>query len=117
MGNKDKLAKCIEELGLQLDTLRDRKIFQKKIYFLQQFGFNLGYGYGFYIYGPYSSELTKDAFSLKSQSEVAPKTIETEELSELEKESIIKINEFIEYTIAVGKKPGLKLSFPQITTI
>ncbi len=77
-----KLNLCIEKIGgLNLDTLMDRKLLQKKIYFLQEFGVKLGYSYGFYLYGPYSSELASDAFFLKSMKDQAPDAIETTELS------------------------------------
>lgn len=40
------------------DTFEDRLICQKKIYLLQQLGTDLGYGYNWYLKGPYSPALT-----------------------------------------------------------
>jgi uncharacterized protein YwgA len=45
-------------------SFRDRLIFQKTTYLLQAFGVYLGYGFSWYIYGPYSPSLTKDGFSI-----------------------------------------------------
>jgi len=96
MVNRAKLAKYLKDIeGFSLDTLRDRKILQKKTYLLQQLGLDFGCGYGFYIYGPYSPELTRDAYALKSQLEIAPETIDMEELSKSEKKAIEKLNEFL----------------------
>src|SRR5207253_2671703 len=37
-----------------------RLIIQKTVYLLQVFGFALGYRFSWYIYGPYSPDLTRD---------------------------------------------------------
>ncbi len=47
-------------------TLRERIVVQKTMYFTQQFGAYLGYSYSWYVYGPYSPSLTKDAFAVWS---------------------------------------------------
>lgn len=80
--------------ALRLDTLVERKILQKTIYFLQEFGIHLGYAFGFYVYGPYSSELTDDAFLLKKRREQAPETIETVELSVDEEKALSEARKF-----------------------
>ncbi|MBM3292698.1 hypothetical protein FJY84_08480 [Candidatus Bathyarchaeota archaeon] len=56
-------------------------------------GVDLGYDFGFYIYGPYSSDLTRDAFYFFEQKEHAPKTISREPLSKEEVDAIGKVNE------------------------
>jgi uncharacterized protein YwgA len=95
MGLIGKLNLCIEKIGgLNLDTLMDRKLLQKKIYFLQEFGVKLGYSYGFYLYGPYSSELTSDAFFLKSMKDQAPDAIEMIELSAEEERAMKEALDF-----------------------
>jgi uncharacterized protein YwgA len=95
MGLIGKLNSCIENIGgLNLETLVDRKLLQKKIYFLQEFGVKLGYSYGFYLYGPYSSELTSDAFFLKSMKEQAPESVEKTELSAKEEKAMKKALKF-----------------------
>lgn len=45
---------------------------KKTIYLLQSFGLNLGYKFSWYIHGPYSPELTKDAFRLQPIYEQIP---------------------------------------------
>ena len=41
-----------------LETLNDRILLQKKVYLAQDIGLPLGYGYSWYIHGPYSPDLT-----------------------------------------------------------
>jgi hypothetical protein len=58
-----------KELGLRRDTMEDRLKLQKTIYLLQGCGLNLGYGFSWYRYGPYSQELVYDAYkSLHAES-------------------------------------------------
>ena len=47
-----------------IDTLDDRKLIQKAVYLGQLSGVDLGYRFGWYIRGPYSTSLTRDYFSL-----------------------------------------------------
>ena len=47
-----------------LDTLDDRILLQKKVYLAQDIGLPLGYGYGWYIHGPYSTDLTAAAYQI-----------------------------------------------------
>jgi len=57
------LAAILKRIGnLSIRTFNDRLKLQKSIYFLQEFGIYLGYNFGWYLYGPYSPQLTKDAF-------------------------------------------------------
>jgi uncharacterized protein YwgA len=51
-----------KELGLRRDTMEDRLKLQKTVYLLQSCGLNLGYGFSWYRYGPYSQELVYDAY-------------------------------------------------------
>lgn len=96
MTNVEKLNSCLEYFGsLRIDSLRNRKILQKRVYFLQVFGVNLGYNFGWYIYGPYSSELAHDTYSLSLQKSVAPETIEDVTLDRIEQENITKLKEFL----------------------
>lgn len=56
----------LETLGTntRIDKLDDRKRVQKTIYLGQLTGVDLGYRFGWYLYGPYSPELTRDYYSL-----------------------------------------------------
>ncbi len=52
------------EIPFDISTVDSRLIVQKAIYLGQLSGVDLGYRYGWYIHGPYSSELTKDYYAL-----------------------------------------------------
>lgn len=47
-----------------LDTIDDRILLQKKVYLAQDLGLPLGYGFCWYIHGPYSSDLTDVAYQI-----------------------------------------------------
>lgn len=47
-----------------LDSFQDRLKLQKTVYLLQAFGIFLGYNFNWYLYGPYSPGLTRDAFDM-----------------------------------------------------
>lgn len=49
-----------------------RLILQKTIYLMQAFGLNIGYSYSWYLRGPYSVGLTKDAYELTNKFDRAP---------------------------------------------
>jgi uncharacterized protein YwgA len=46
------------------ENFTERLILQKTVYLMQTFGLNIGYRYSWYLRGPYSPALTRDAFSL-----------------------------------------------------
>ncbi len=52
------------EFGLKRDSFRERVKIQKVIYLLQASGIQLGYGFGWYKYGPYSQDLVNDAYTV-----------------------------------------------------
>jgi hypothetical protein len=52
------------DFSADLTTLTSRIVLQKKAYFAEAFGIDLGYNFRWYVFGPYSSELTKDAYGL-----------------------------------------------------
>jgi hypothetical protein len=51
-------------LPLQLDSFAARLMLQKAIYLVQEAGVQLGYGFRWYLRGPYSPDLTRDAFAI-----------------------------------------------------
>ena len=67
---KERLARYILELGLadKLPAVRTnfetRLELQKTIYLLEEAGAKLGYSFGWYKHGPYSSSLADDAYRL-----------------------------------------------------
>jgi uncharacterized protein YwgA len=63
------LKLALDSLGreLSLDDFDSRLALQKMIYLVQAAGVHLGYTYGWYLRGPYSRELTRDAFSVRAE--------------------------------------------------
>jgi hypothetical protein len=62
------LAGVLCRIGeFSVDSFQERLKLQKTVYLLQAFGIYLGYGFNWYLYGPYSPGLTRDAY------EVVPK--------------------------------------------
>ena len=58
-------AVAIRDLNCySLETIDDRILLQKKIYLAQDIGLPLGYGYSWYIHGPYSPDLTAAAYRI-----------------------------------------------------
>lgn len=56
----------LDELGIEsnIDTVDDRKRVQKAVYLGQIAQVDLGYRFGWYLRGPYSTGLTKDYYAL-----------------------------------------------------
>ena len=68
-----KLAGLLKRVdNFDLSTFRGRLVFQKTVYFLQSFGIYLGYGYSWYLYGPYSPGLTRDGFDFAERFDALP---------------------------------------------
>jgi uncharacterized protein YwgA len=95
--------------GFQVSTFVDRKLLQKKTYFLQAFGIDFGYNFGFYLYGPYGSELTSDVFHLSAQKDQAPKTLEKVELSLEEEKAMKRMERFLDGIKGEKKEIAYKL--------
>jgi len=70
---------------LELDSFNGRFMVQKRIYLTQLTGLDLAYRFGWYLHGPYSRELTRDAFrlkeDLKEEMELGERDFENETLS------------------------------------
>lgn len=62
------LKRFVEALGEPADvsSMDARKRFQKAVYLGQLSGVDLGYRYGWYVRGPYSTSLTRDYYALAS---------------------------------------------------
>jgi uncharacterized protein YwgA len=56
----------LNELGIPpvIETINDRKRLQKAIYLGQAAGAELNYEFGWYVHGPYSTDLTRDYYEL-----------------------------------------------------
>ncbi len=60
-----KLGGVLKKFGnFSLKEFNDRLVLQKRVYLLQAFGIFMGYKFSWYIHGPYSPTLTKDAYKL-----------------------------------------------------
>jgi len=60
------LIKRIYE-DFDMNTFSNRLRLQKMVYLLQEEGgINLGYKFSWYVHGPYSTELTRDAFQIQN---------------------------------------------------
>jgi uncharacterized protein YwgA len=65
--NNSQIATAIALRDLKcgsLETINDRILLQKKIFLAQDIGLPLGYGYSWYIHGPYSTDLTAVAYQI-----------------------------------------------------
>ena len=58
-----------KEFNLSRDSMVDRLKLQKTIYLLEASGMQLGYGFGWYRYGPYSQDLVYDAYDVLQEEE------------------------------------------------
>jgi uncharacterized protein YwgA len=61
------LKLVLEKAGIEEPTLKsfsERFNIQKKVYLVQLMGLDLGYRFGWYLRGPYSTDLTAEAFTL-----------------------------------------------------
>lgn len=60
------LNKVLDVLNVpaQIGSLDARKLVQKAIYLAQASGLQLGYGYGWYLRGPYSTSLARDYYAM-----------------------------------------------------
>jgi uncharacterized protein YwgA len=63
------LKLTLDTLGLptQLNSFSDRLVLQKAVYLSQAAGVQLGYHYNWYLRGPYSPALTRDAFAIVAE--------------------------------------------------
>jgi uncharacterized protein YwgA len=72
-------------------TFPERLKLQKTVYLLQAFGIYLGYPFNWYLYGPYSPQLTRDAF------EVTPRLGRFEPLRFTDRETERRFQQFLAF--------------------
>lgn len=90
--NPEVLGGILKKVGnFGMDSFEKRLIFQKTVYFLQQFGIDLGYRFNWYIAGPYSQYLAGDGFKLERIYDQSPEI----EIKEAYVENFNKFSEFI----------------------
>lgn len=100
-------AVAIRDLNcFSIETIDDRIMLQKKVYLAQDIGLPLGYGYSWYIHGPYSTDLTAVAYQIIPEGDEA---IEKHFLKEPYASMVGKVNG-LENEI---KKNGLRIGVVQ----
>lgn len=77
-----KLFLDILQIPADIETVDDRKRVQKAVYLGQLSGVDLGYRFGWYIMGPYSTALTKDYYSLAEALAAGDRDYEEQELQQ-----------------------------------
>ncbi len=77
-------------LSVKMDTFDDRLVFQKAVYLAQAAGIDMGYYYGWYLRGPYSSAAAADGFAVANELAVAAGADESEGW-QLDAESLAKL--------------------------
>jgi uncharacterized protein YwgA len=96
----------VEELGLDvdIDNFEDRKTFQKAVYLGQLSGIDLGYRYGWYLRGPYSTGLARDYYQLAGALELEENAFQGKALNDRVKQSLHRFHELFRVP------PGVQLS-------
>jgi len=72
-------------------TFSNRLHLQKIIYLVQAHGINLGYTFSWYLHGPYSTELTRQAFNIDNFSNMKPIKFEDNDVEKSFEEFISKL--------------------------
>jgi len=89
VNQKSILYLIANEFGLNRKGMEQRLRLQKTIYLLIADGMQLGYGFGWYKYGPYSQDLVYDAYAvLGAEKEAYKEGTEGWKFSEKSKEKI-----------------------------
>jgi uncharacterized protein YwgA len=63
----------------QMDTFLQRKKMQKLVYLMDRVGLDVGYHFSWYLYGPYSSGLTRALFEMIEQHDITPAHLTADE--------------------------------------
>lgn len=94
MERKIALGGLLKRIGnYDIDTFDGRLILQKTIYLMQAFGLPLGYRFSWYVYGPYSPDLTEEGYEIKEIYKEIPKLKFVKEEKEKQFKKFIKIFE------------------------
>jgi uncharacterized protein YwgA len=75
-----------------MSTFGSRIKLQKLVYILKSLGIHFGYDFTWYIYGPYSPDLTRDGYLFNRNKIQINVLIESSLMSENERETLHKIN-------------------------
>ena len=87
---------------LNLSSIEHRTVFQKGIYFLQEYGINLGYVFEWFPCGPYSKKLTSDGLHVHN---IIPSSNITEPLITLSKNDQNHYDRFSQFLHSLDYNP------------
>lgn len=92
------LQLVLKELGTGSDIrqLKNRKEIQKSIYLGQISGVDLGYRFGWYLLGPYSTSLTRDYYQLSEDMSSKSETPSSRVLKDAVKTRLAKVKPLFE---------------------
>lgn len=92
------LKLALDQLGLspRLTTFSERLILQKAVYLAQAAGVQLGYHYNWYLRGPYSPSLTKDAFAVADETDRNADYLQGWKLDDTSKKRLVDMKPLIE---------------------
>lgn len=78
------LAKSLDAsgVGLSVASFDERLILQKSVYLIQSAGIRLGYRFRWYLRGPYSPDMTADAFAIVNGGEATKEELKGWKLDE-----------------------------------
>lgn len=103
----------LAELGepFQIKTVDQRKHTQKAVYLGQLSKVDLGYRYGWYLMGPYSTRLTRDYYALDEGIERGDKSFETHSLLPAAKVELARFKAILDLpeTVDLDKTAWLEL--------
>ena len=88
----------LDELGIdtKIESLNDRKRVQKAVYLGQLSGIDLGYRFGWYLLGPYSTSLARDYYELADEIDLGESPPAGRQLKGPIKERLAKIVPILE---------------------
>ncbi|MGL6075072.1 MAG: hypothetical protein ACRC8S_13010 [Fimbriiglobus sp.] len=78
------LAKALNAAGVELsvNSFDERLILQKAVYLIQSAGIRLDYRFRWYLRGPYSPDMTADAFGIINEGQTAKEELKSWKLDE-----------------------------------
>jgi uncharacterized protein YwgA len=94
-----------------ISSFTDRKRMQKLAYLIEAFDIRLGYNFNWYLYGPYSPQLTKDLYERHGSS------LAGHDLEGWEKERLRKLASFLGRDILSADRLELLVSLQNIRRI
>lgn len=105
------LKLALDHLGLptRLSSFDERLILQKAVYLAQAAGVDLGYFFHWYLRGPYSPSLTRDAFTMVGEINGGLDDSEGWHLEEKSIERLAKLRPLISWAQPAQRAPWLEL--------